>query len=59
MGILMLLIKFSTTAAHLRRSLALSAPMNRWTGLGKYVIVPGVVAGWWEQGRHSQIMANL
>ena len=56
---MMLLIKFGTTAMHLRRSLALSAPMNKLTGLVKYGAVPGGTAWLLERKRYGQMMEDL
>ena len=56
---MMLFIKFGTTAMHLRRSLALSAPMNRYTGTLKYVVIPGTTAWMLENNRYQEMMADL
>ena len=52
-------LMLATKAAHTRRSLALSAPLNRWSGPLKYIVVPGLLAWYWEYRRYQEMMSDL
>jgi hypothetical protein len=54
----MLVIKLFTILAHLRLSLALSAPRNLITRTIKYIVVPGIVTFAFERKQYRKIISN-